>query len=330
MRNTTLALAAAGAVLAAAAPASASDYTVTGGKLDWTMANAFTGFGDATRTWLGYVTFNQPGNPGASNGTATPTAPSTLTGPTGAPAASVDPNSPRGVDQLYTFGYPVAGGAYNDKGVGSVETKGTVTFTIHGSPITVVDPLVTLDGLTGTLRSSGVTTTQAGQTSTYDRSKAQFNLDLSNAEVKFRADGSRRIVGIVPSTTADTALVGFGANSNRFGTMTLTLALDASSAPQVGATGRDGINGTNGVNGKDGRDATLLVVRLKKAPFKTAAEVHVRLIDRATGKTIAQGTAERKTLRLGVLTGTTLKGTYLLKRTAKHASGNLQARVTIG
>ena len=70
--------------------------------------------------------------------------------------------------------------------------------------------------------------------------------------------------------------------------------------------------------------------RLKKAPFKTRAEVHVRLVDRATGKTVGRGTAERKTLRLSVLTGTTLKGTYLLKRTAKKASGNRQARVTIG
>ena len=70
MRKITLALAAAAATLAAAAPASAADYTVTGGKLDWTIANAFTSFGDPTRTWLGYVTFNQVGNPGSSNGTA--------------------------------------------------------------------------------------------------------------------------------------------------------------------------------------------------------------------------------------------------------------------
>ena len=52
----------------------------------------------------------------------------------------------------------------------------------------------------------------------------------------------------------------------------------------------------------------------------------MRLIDRATGKTIARGTVERRTLRLGVLAGTKLKkGTYLLKRTAKNASGRKQA-----
>ena len=41
----TLALAAA-ALLAAAPAASAADYTVTGGQLDWTMANQFAGGGD--------------------------------------------------------------------------------------------------------------------------------------------------------------------------------------------------------------------------------------------------------------------------------------------
>src|SRR4051794_3178743 len=174
MRKTTLALAAA-ALLAAASPASAADYTVTGGKLDWTIANAFTGFNDANRTWLGYVTFNQAGNPGSSNGNATVTAPATLTGPTGAAVASVDPLSARGLDQLYTFGYPVtAGGAYNDQGVGSVEAKGSVTFVIHGVPITVVDPLITLNGLTGTLKASGVTASQSGAAATYDRSTTQF------------------------------------------------------------------------------------------------------------------------------------------------------------
>jgi hypothetical protein len=331
MRKITLALATA-ALLAAAAPASAADYTVTGGKLDWTIANAFTGFGDASRTWLGYVTFNQVGNPGSSNGTATVTAPATLTGPTGAAAASsVTPDSARGLDQLYTFGYPVAaaGGTYSDKGVGSVETQGTVTFTIHGIPVTVVDPLITLNGLTGTLTASGVTAGMGGQTSPYDRSKGLFNLDLSNAEVKLRADGSRRITGIVPLTAStDTALSGFGANSNRYGTMSLTLGLEPSSV-QVGATGRDGANGKDGTNGKDGRDATLSVIRLARAPFATKAEVHVRLLDRKTGKAVATGTVQQRTLRLGVLAGTKLKGTYTLKRTAKKASGKRQATVTI-
>jgi hypothetical protein len=323
MRKITLALATV-AALAAATPASAADYTVTGGKLDWTIANAMTSFGDPARTWLGYVTFNEVGNPGSSNGTAEASAPATLTGPTGAAAASVTPAAARGLDQLYTFGYPAAaGGTYSDKGVGSVETQGTVSFTIHGIPVTVVNPLVTLNGLTGTLKASGVTASARGQVSSYDRSTTQFNLDLSNAEVKLRADGSRRITGIVPLTTAETALVGFGANSNRFGTMSLTLGLEPT---QVAATGRDG---KDGVNGKDGRDATLSVIRLARAPFATRSEVHVRLVDRKTGKSVARGTVQQRTLRLGVASGAKLKGTYLLKRTATKASGKLQATITI-
>ena len=55
----------------------------------------------------------------------------------------------------------------------------------------------------------------------------------------------------------------------------------------------------------------------------------MRLIDRKTGKAIARGTVQQRTLRLGVLAGTKLKGTYTLKRTAKKASGKLQATVTI-
>ena len=59
MRTFTLALAAT-ALLAAAPAASAADYTVTGGKLDWTMANQYAAGGDAARTWLGYVTNTAP------------------------------------------------------------------------------------------------------------------------------------------------------------------------------------------------------------------------------------------------------------------------------
>ena len=83
-------------------------------------AKWMTSFGDVSRTWLGYVTFNQVGNPGSSNGTATVAAPATLTGPSGAAAASVTPDSARGLDQPYTFGYPVTEGAYTEKGVGTI------------------------------------------------------------------------------------------------------------------------------------------------------------------------------------------------------------------
>jgi hypothetical protein len=241
---------------------------------------------------------------------------------------TVDASSPRGADQLFTLGFPAsAGGSYTDEGVGSVELTGTFTFTVHGLPITFVDPLITLDGLTGTVKASGTTANMQGQAAAFDRSKVQFNLDLSNATVTLRANGARTINGIVPVSTADTALAGFGPSSRRYGTMSLTLGLKSSATTQVGATGRDGAAGKDGANG---RDATLAIVRLKRAPFATRMEVHVRLIDRATGKTVARGTVERRTLRLGVLAGTKLKkGTYLLKRTAMKASGKKQAVITI-
>ena len=293
MRTFTLALAAA-ALLATAPAASAADFTVTGGKLDWTMANQYAGGGDAARTWLGYATNTAPvaGPPAA--GKVEPTAPATITGPTGAAVTVIDGASPRGAEQLFTLGYPVAaaGGTYTDEGVGAVELEGTLTFTVHGFPITLVNPLVTLDGLTGTLAASGSATDRSGATAPFDRSKIQFTLDLSNATVTLRANGARTINGIVPVSTADTALAGFPTSSRRFGTMSLTLGLK-SSPIQVGAAGRDGAagkDGLNGTNGTNGRDAALAIIRLAKAPFATKAEVHVRLIDRATGKTIARGT----------------------------------------
>ena len=115
----------------------------------------------------------------------------------------IDGASPRGVDQLFTLGYPVAaaGGTYTDAGVGSVELEGTFTFTVHGFPITLVNPLVKLDGLTGTLAASGSATDRGGATAPFDRSKTQFTLDLSNATVTLRANGARTINGIVPVST---------------------------------------------------------------------------------------------------------------------------------
>ena len=90
-----------------------------------------------------------------------------------------------------------------------------------------------------------------------------------------------------------------------------------------------GTPGPAGPAGPAGKDATFRVVRLAKAAFTTKAEVHVRLIDRATKKTIARGTVEKKTLRLSVPAGTKLKGTYTLQRVAKKASGKRTATITI-
>ena len=132
------------ALLATAAPASAADYTITGGKLDWTIANYFAS-GDPDRTWLGYVTNTTGG--GAANGNATVIAPATLVNTAGVPptAGIIDGTTPRGLDRLFTFSYPAKpAGQLSSAGVGTIELEGTVRFVIHAAmglqPITLVDP----------------------------------------------------------------------------------------------------------------------------------------------------------------------------------------------
>ncbi|MDA0163179.1 HtaA domain-containing protein [Solirubrobacter ginsenosidimutans] len=340
----TAALAATAAMAVAAPAAQAATLTVTGGKLEWTIPNQLSSFADPTATWLGYVTFNQVGNPGSSNGTAAATAPATLTGPDGNSAASVTPDSARGADQKYTFGYPAASGTYTENGVGSIETTGTVTFTVHGSPITVVNPLITLNGLTGTLKASGVTANQLGQTSTYDRSKTQLNLDLSAATVTLRADGSRMIDGIVPSNEPGSVLDGFGPNARRYGTMKLTLGLsypEPGTGPagekgdagepgtavlgSPGAAGPQGPAGPAGPRGPAGKSAKISTFTLKKAPFAGSAKRSVKLLQRKTGKVLATGTLQRRKLRLAALEGTKLKGSFVVKL----AHGTRRATVTL-
>ena len=113
--------------------------------------------------------------------------------------------------------------------------------------------------------------------------------------------------------------------------MSLTLGLASTRRTPGRAPGRDGAAGRRpgpaGPAGKDGRDATFRVVRLASAPFATKREVHVRLIDRATRQD-RRARHGRSGARCGsaCLTGTTLKGTYRLQRTAKKASGKRRPR----
>ena len=106
MRPVALAFVAA-ALLAAAPAAHAADYTVTGGKLDWTIANFFVS-GDPDRTWLGYASNTTGG--GAPNGNITATAPATIKDRSGTVVPIVDGTTPRGLDRLYTLSYPGAAG----------------------------------------------------------------------------------------------------------------------------------------------------------------------------------------------------------------------------
>ena len=135
MRTLTLALAAA-ALLAAAPAASAAHYTVTGGKLDWTMANQYAGSGDADRTWLGYVTNTVGGRRRRERQASMPSAGAHAHRPDAARAVSVLdgqlPARPRpAVHARLSRGRRRT---VHDEGVGSVELAGTFTFTVARHP----------------------------------------------------------------------------------------------------------------------------------------------------------------------------------------------------
>jgi hypothetical protein len=325
MRKLSLVLVAAAAL--AVAPAQAADYTVTGGRLDWTLPNHFVS-GDPARTWLGYLT-NASG-PGAANGSASVTLPATMTDPAGTAVTTVGASAARGLDQLYTISFPVAaaGGTYSDTGVGGVELGGLATFVTHGLSLTLGDPQVRLNGLAGALHASGVNASGAP----YDRTNPQLLLDLTTAEVKLRADGARVITGIVPTSAPGTVLSGAPAGSRVFfGRMALTLELDypqggtgpvvAGSPGAEGPRGAAGPQGPAGARGPAGKSTTIRTFRLKRAPFPGTAKRRVTLLKR--GKVLATGSVQRRTLRLGYTTGTKLKGSYVLKSGARRATVKL-------
>lgn len=330
MRKLILALSTT-ALLAAPATASAADYKVTGGKLDWTHTNFFAS-GDPARTWLGYAT-NTTG-PGAANGFVTAVAPATITGPAGA-VTTVDKDSPRGLDQKYTIGFPVnADGTYSDLGKGTVSLTGTLNLAVHSIPLTFTDPKINLNGLTGTLTATGT-----GQGGAVDHSKVQFNLDLSNAQVIQRADGSKLITGIVPIGTADSIMGGFP-NAARYGTMALTLGVEAIEEPVELPAGKDGSAGPAGPQGpvgpagptgpagkagKAGKSAKISTFTLKSAPFAGTATRKVRVLQRKTGKVLATGTLKGRKLRVSHLETTKLKGSYVVRLT----NGSRRAVITL-
>lgn len=243
-RTAWLALAA--LVMLAIAVPGASAAPVTVSTLDWTQAAVYDTAAPANtdRTWLGYAT-----GPGfLAAGTVTPSA--------GATGPTVTPSSPRGATALYTFSFPGTSGNYDAAtNTGSVELSGTLTYnsTAHGFNITVENPLVVLNGTTGTLYASGTGFPTAGATP-YDRSQPLFNLNLAGATISPPVDGTRTISNIVPSlATADYAFpanyssgAGPERTPNTFGSFALTVttgpdtpappAVVVVQAPSTGAT----------------------------------------------------------------------------------------------
>jgi hypothetical protein len=289
------ALAASAALIPTAAPAD----TVTGGHLDWSQTAIYDSAAPAgtDRTWLGYAT-----GPGfLAAGTATPTAPAT--GP------AVDVTSTRG--DVFTTAFPATAGTYDPyNGVGTVDYDGALVFhsDAHGFTISVERPEVVLDGLSGKLYASG-----AGSSAAYDRSQPVYDLDLSDATVTLKADGSRVISDIVPSlATANTVFPGnYAAGSgpdrtpNTFGSFALTLKLepDAVQGPKgdTGAAGAAGATGATGAAGRNGTTTTTtirsVIAILAKAPYKGTTARRVTVYTSKAIK-IASGTVKRRTLKV--------------------------------
>lgn len=327
-------LLAASSTLAAAtalAPAAAQADTVTAGHLDWSQTAVYDSAAPAgtNRTWLGYVT----GSGFLAAGTATPTAPAT--GPT------VDVNSTRG--NVFTTAFPVASGTYDpEDGTGTIDYDGALVFhsDAHGFTISVEQPEVVLDGLSGKLYASG-----AGASAAYDRTSPIYDLDLSNATVTLKADGSRVISGIVPSlATANTVFpnnyaVGSGPDRtpNTYGSFALTLRLKADAAEGLkgadgatGATGAAGPVGPAGPAGPAGKSAVgatstirSVIAILGKAPYKGSATRKVTVYNSKSTK-IASGTLKGRTLKV-----TLASSVKALPQTVKVKAAGAKATTTV-
>lgn len=319
---------------AVALPAAAQAGTVKSAHLDWTQTAIYTGSDPLKdHTWLGYVT----GPPFAqANGTVSPIAPAT--------GDTVTPSSPRGA--AYTQSLPATSGTYDaTDGTGSIELDGGVDFagTGHGFDITVEKPLIVLDGLTGKLYASGKGSTDSGA---YDRTAPLFDLDLSDASVTLKADGSRLISGIEPSiATAGTAFpagnYGVGAGPDRdpntFGTFSLTVKTDGGDTGATGPTGAAGAPGRDGASGAAGpagpagpagKDGTTVTVRsvkaiLAKAPYKGSATRKVSVYS-TKNKRLATGTLKGRVLKVTLAARVTeLSGTVKVKVAGAKSSKTL-------
>jgi hypothetical protein len=321
-RRTRLAAAATGALSLSAAliPAAQAD-TVTSGKLDWTQTNVYISGAGNPRTWLGYATGLWPTN---ANGSAAPVAPAT--GPV------VDTNSTRGTAANdpsaggaanYTWSFPAdaAAGSYDPyTGIGTVNLDGGLSYTApqppagHGIDVSVTNPRIVLNGLRGQLIASGNGSSAAlgGPAVPYD-SSAVYDLDLSNASVTLKADGSRVIGPIVPSLAGQQVFgssyaVGAGPDRspNTFGSFSLTLSTKPDEvrgpAGAAGATGATGATGAQGVAGRNGTNGTTTTIRsvvaiLAKAPYKGSSTRRVTVYNSKATK-IASGTIKGRTLKV--------------------------------
>jgi len=312
---------------------SAQAADVTAGSLTWSAQNIFNSASPAgtDRTWLGYITRSPP--PGGANGTVTPS--------NGATGDTVTPASPRN-GETYSWTYGGGTGSYEPAtGTGAINFTGTVTFSAppfpagHGINISVENPKLVLDGDSGQLFASGISTNEARS---YDASSPLFNLDLSGAEVKLHANGSRTISGIVPSiATENTAFPGgdyrVGAGPDRTPNTFGAFAFNVRTAPvagpkgdkgDTGAKGDKGDTGVAGKNGKNGKTVYIQTSALRSAPFKGKAARKVRVTKSGSKKVVASGTVKGRSLKVTLKGKKALKGRYVLRVVGGKATATVR------
>lgn len=303
------------ALLAAPHAASAASAPVSSSSLSWTQYKVYNAAPE--RTWLGYLA--RVGTPGNPNGGARAIAPGT--GPT------VDPSTDGGTGPSFTpFTWQIGGtsGTYDtDTGIGKLAFDGGVEFfgPDIGLQITVNDPTVELNGLTGVLKASGVYTggTMMAPTILPYTDQQVFTLDLSSAAIVLRADGSRDIAGIVP-TVAVTGLPfpsnyvagvsGPDRTPNNFG----SFALRIKPGPQPVVEGPQGPKGDAGPAGPKGATTTIrrYVAYLRKAPYRGKRSNKVTL--RRNGKVVATGSIRGRVLRVDLASSVkSLSGRYTIR-----------------
>jgi hypothetical protein len=314
----------AGALLAAAgalaAPAVASAAPVSEGTLDWSHLNEYTlGPGNTNKTFMGYTTSPMPM---LGQGIVGPLPPAT--GPV------VDPASPRGANEWYTYTLPVKGGDWNpDTGVGAVELQGGVAFSsnAHGFVNTVENPLIELHGPTGTLRAWGHMSPTPGQVAQYDLSKPVFNLQVAQALLVYQADGTRQAeISLVPVLAARNNPFNYPVGSgpdrtpNTFGDLKLKLTVRPTPAQQPEI---------REVPKTVTQTIRKVIVYLKKAPVKGKAWRKVRVYTNTKSpKRVAEGRLRGRVLRVNLADGVkSLRTGAVYKLRVNGVKSTLRVRV---
>ncbi|MDX8150081.1 hypothetical protein SK069_00620 [Patulibacter brassicae] len=352
--------------LAAAAPsASAAPESVTSGNLNWSTVRSFNTAAPANteRTYWGYVL--RSGNSAMGAHTATVTtwgaawgSSPLLPGPADGSALSwnfpvangdFDPDTKVGRVNL----------------LGRLESVSPPSGNPGGQDYTlsIENPTVVFDGSTvAKLYASGAKAAGAAGTAatSYGRLPV-FSLDFAATPPVENPDGTTT-VSFVPSVATDIFggyAVGSGPNRtpNTFGGFTLTFesqptAGGGGTGPQgatgpagpqgdtgpagpqgasgpAGPAGPVGPQGARGPAGAAGKSAKVRRVTLRAAPFRGTRALAVQLRSRRTGKVVGTGTVTRRVLRVKVLEGTSLRGTWTLRRTAKKVSGRRSVRIAI-